>query len=783
MLHEVLPKEELEALAPVEFEVNYKICRGGRAAVTSRQKKTIIRATWKAVAVQEALRTEAGRRAHNWLMENNTTYKGFVEKHNRFLEQRAAAENPLPLWIPTEKLLLKMPGLEIAARPWLYPLAAFGDTDLSNRLKELNQIATSSTPSVKTGWFRKVCSRSVDYWADYALQCFLYDVSLARSLTSVVSLAEGKKMAPEVFAADMAAFEMYWHRQTQLLEDVCRQAGRLPELFFTLAPAEWKFPLHEGVLPAEHDEELSSMQLLLTMHLYNALQAVLRRLIFENGDALEACGIEEVEHWCMRFEFQKRGTIHVHVICWYKPLRGCHPEELTGRSGERSTSPLLRLLEEIFRCSVDVQGGRCRHNLLTYVLGYVAKASDALQFRTKDGKCTGQGQQAESRWRQVYRLLSKRSPLEQEMAMDMAGQSMVRSSFTSAFVHAPIPGSEAVNRDRHLYNAFQQWLEGKTQLWVPKAKQENEAQPKEEENDPEEIDSDQEEPPLDDAKQAEPTPDLVPERTSFLEWCRKYDIKSKIPHPDPTEVEMHGRQKQLYTLRRRNEVGRGQGKLCSVAVQFPFELLDIYIGSYVATFYRGQKEEDIWPDKDGIPENMAHMAACLQPYQYEQEDRARWKRNVETLMNEIADELLLRGLGFNRMENFRHRFLACADVLRQVILGHEDPSLWSARNLFQAPVRTWSQQQQQVLDAIQEGLNVTDANDLDVSQRVLQVTGGPGTGKTEVVIAAALAASEKGFRVLVGAPVGLLVSMYRQGVSRFCRIRLADVALPSALGA
>ena len=118
-------------------------------------------------------------------------------------------------------------------------------------------------------------------------------------------------MAPEVFASEMAAFEMYWHRQTQLLEDVCRQAGRLPELFFTLAPAEWKFQLHEGVLSAERNEELSSMQLLLTMHLYNALQAVLRRLIFENGDALEACGIEEVEHWCMRFEFQKRGTIHV----------------------------------------------------------------------------------------------------------------------------------------------------------------------------------------------------------------------------------------------------------------------------------------------------------------------------------------------------------------------------------------------------------------------------------------------------------------------------------------
>ena len=375
LLHQVLSKEEREALALVKFEVSYQTCRGGKATITSKQKKTIIRARWKAVRAEQALSTEAGRRAFEWLVTNNATYRDFVQKHNRFLEERAAADTAL--WLPTAQLLLQMPGLEVAARPWLYPFSACGDTDLASRLKELNQIRASSTPSLKTSWFRKVCSRSCDYWEDYALQCFLYDVSLARTLTSVVSLAKDKKMAPETFATDMAAFEMYWHRQTQLLEDVCRQAARLPELFFTLAPAEWKFPLHEGVLFAERDEDLSSLQLLLTLHLYNSLQAVLRRLLFENGDALKQCGIQKVDHWCMRFEFQKRGTIHVHVICWYQPLPGRHPAELSGRSGEQSSSPLLQLLEQLFRCSVDVQGGSCRHNLLTYVLGYVAKASES----------------------------------------------------------------------------------------------------------------------------------------------------------------------------------------------------------------------------------------------------------------------------------------------------------------------------------------------------------------------------------------------------------------------
>lgn len=416
----------------------------------------------------------------------------------------------------------------------------------------------------------------------------------------------------------------------------------------------------------------------------------------------------------------------------------------------------------------------------TFFDGLDKKSKDALQFRTKDGKCTGQGQQAESQWRQVYRMLSKRSPLEQEMAMDMAGQSMVRSSFTSTFVHAPIPGSEALNRDRHLYNAFQAWLRGETELWVPIAQEaEDELEAEEEQQRQEAMELDE---PLNPAAAERRPRDLDPDHTNFLEWCRNYDIKSKRPHKDPHEVDLHGRHKLVYKLRRRNVTGRGQGKLCAVGVQFPFELLDIYVGSYVATFHRGQEEENICPRTVAFPENMAHMAACLSPDAYGPEHHARWNVDVEKLMNEIADELLLRGLGFNRMENFRHRFLACASVLRQVVLKQEDPALWSARKLFQAPVRTWSPQQQEVLDAIQEGINITDANDLDVSQRVLQVTGGPGTGKTEVVIAAALAASQAGFRVLVGVPVGLLVSMYRPiGAAQSCIAffrRVVEATLP-----
>ena len=140
--------------------------------------------------------------------------------------------------------------------------------------------------------------------------------------------------------------------------------------------------MHEGVFPPAPGEELTQHQQLLTLHIYNTIQALLRRLVFEDGDALATCNITAVLHWCMRFEFQKRGTIHVHVLCWIEMSPTYSPESLTGRSNQQHDSLLVRLLEAIFRCSVDVQGGKCSANLFKYVLGYVAKASDALQFRS-----------------------------------------------------------------------------------------------------------------------------------------------------------------------------------------------------------------------------------------------------------------------------------------------------------------------------------------------------------------------------------------------------------------
>ena len=58
-------------------------------------------------------------------------------------------------------------------------------------------------------------------------------------------------------------------------------------------------------------------------------------------------------------------------------------------------------------------------------------------------------------------------------------------------------------------------------------------------------------------------------------------------------------------------------------------------------------------------------------------------------------------------------------------------------------------------------LSASDAN-VTPESRLLLVTGGPGTGKTEAVVHCATTAAMQGARVLIGCPMGALFDTYRQ---------------------
>ena len=114
-------------------------------------------------------------------------------------------------------------------------------------------------------------------------------------------------MAPEAVSANCHLFDSYWKQQANILTDRCRILG-MPTLFLTIAPAEWKFPLHSALFSRfEQAGRLSEVQGMITLHLYHVLHTLLKDIF--DDDTL----FPKVHDYSSRVEFQGRGTLHVHI--------------------------------------------------------------------------------------------------------------------------------------------------------------------------------------------------------------------------------------------------------------------------------------------------------------------------------------------------------------------------------------------------------------------------------------------------------------------------------------
>ena len=271
-----LTKEEAEALQVAKIFMDYKVVKAGRAPVTNIRKDSVVRVEWVSSS-HRSFPTERSRAAYHWLYENSWRYREYCERHRNVLQQRAAGVD-VPIYIWTSDLLLGTHGIEVAIRPHLYPWTSFGDTDIPQRLQQLHRCSPGAHTSIKTSFMRKVHSRIAAYSLDFMLQCLLYDIHMARSLMMLVSIAERQNAAPETLSTNYHTFDIYWKHQADILSDVVRRRGASANCFITIAPAEWKFPLHSPLFEAYDKDRsgyiygrLSEIQGFLTQHLYHVL--------------------------------------------------------------------------------------------------------------------------------------------------------------------------------------------------------------------------------------------------------------------------------------------------------------------------------------------------------------------------------------------------------------------------------------------------------------------------------------------------------------------------------
>ena len=139
-----------------------------------------------------------------------------------------------------------------------------------------------------------------------------------------------------------------------------------------------------------------------------------------------------VFEWCMKTEYQGRGTPHWHICAWvvcFGRLQG-----LAGRTGTAVVSAFVKFLAALFCCEVDVQVGNGRIN---YINGYVAKDHDSVDVGLGEYLPSG----STSSWLATYRLLSKSSPCLPEVAIRMAQLSEFDKSYVQVLLYPPQPAA------------------------------------------------------------------------------------------------------------------------------------------------------------------------------------------------------------------------------------------------------------------------------------------------------------------------------------------------------
>ena len=94
---------------------------------------------------------------------------------------------------------------------------------------------------------------------------------------------------------------------------------------------------------------------------------------------------------------------------------------------------------------------------------------------------------------------------------------------------------------------------------------------------------------------------------------------------------------------------------------------------------------------------------------------------------------------------------------------------------MQLEARQWSLEQKDTLDTIMANLRKEYALDSNETNRYLYINGEPGSGKSEVLIHAAVAAADEGCKVLILCPTGSLVHAYEDKVPEHANITIATI--------
>jgi len=179
----------------------------------------------------------------------------------------------------------------------------------------------------------------LNFGRDFNLLQYQYDRWLFKTVSGAVESGKALGTSPQRALETKSFSTAYWQWQHRMLKDAVRQFG-YPSLFITVSPAEWKMP-HPRWLEARSNRFSSDYRAVpyeLTVAILHTLEQICRGYIAGANDTkwkkhvlsdTRSPANRNVRMYFYRFEFQKRGTPHVHMLVLLKSMKNLHPHRFS----------------------------------------------------------------------------------------------------------------------------------------------------------------------------------------------------------------------------------------------------------------------------------------------------------------------------------------------------------------------------------------------------------------------------------------------------------------------
>ena len=264
---------------------------------------------------------ETARQCYTALL-NNRHYNIYLDK---VLEMLASDQRQNPYYSA-----FRLPYVEIAIWPCLYLKDEWCESAIRGNETRL---------SMKRAFHFKAMSSIVDFSLDFDLLQFQYDRYVFKSVTGAIESGKKFQCSPLRSLEGKTFTASYWRWQHLYLKDAVRQFG-FPSLFITISPGEWSFPKPQWFAQRQQyaGVDPKAIPYQLSVHIMHILEQIARGYISGVNTQrwrTHACadrrspGNNNVQAFFYRFEFQKRGTPHVHMLLWLKSMKNLDPNRFS----------------------------------------------------------------------------------------------------------------------------------------------------------------------------------------------------------------------------------------------------------------------------------------------------------------------------------------------------------------------------------------------------------------------------------------------------------------------